>query len=248
MAKDGLLFRGLAQIHACTGTPVMAIMSSGSLVAIKVLLLDLGHIVELMLTGIMLAYTLATFSVLVLRYQLDLNEKTEEEVEMVTKVEEYPLNSVPETGTSNILKTLWFPTSTTPPGNLARLSRDVPSCSAVLLHLDPCSSPADHPEPDPGPVAQLVVLLRPRAHNSGCAAAAAHHWGHSHHLEAAPEPLSSSLQGPCSACPPTGEHLCECLLDDAVNPCNMGPMWSLECHWICYILWIRDLTQPGGKQ
>ena len=23
----------------------------------------------------------------------------------------------------------------------------------VLLHLGPCSSPADHPEPDPGPVA-----------------------------------------------------------------------------------------------
>ena len=31
MAEDGLLFRGLAQIHAHTGTPVMAIMSSGNL-------------------------------------------------------------------------------------------------------------------------------------------------------------------------------------------------------------------------
>ena len=31
MAKDGLLFRGLAQIHARTGTPVMAIMSSVNL-------------------------------------------------------------------------------------------------------------------------------------------------------------------------------------------------------------------------
>ena len=31
MAEDGLLFRGLAQIHANTGTPVMAIMSSGNL-------------------------------------------------------------------------------------------------------------------------------------------------------------------------------------------------------------------------
>ena len=37
------------------------------ILAIMVLLLDLRHIVELMLTGIMLAYTLATFSVLVLR-------------------------------------------------------------------------------------------------------------------------------------------------------------------------------------
>ena len=61
----------------------------------------------------------------------------------------------------------------------------------VLFHLDPCSS-SNHPEPDPGPVAQTGVLWRHHAHNSGCAAAAAaHHWGHSHHLEAAPGPLSS---------------------------------------------------------
>ena len=60
----------------------------------------------------------------------------------------------------------------------------------VLLHLDPCSSPADHPEPGPGLVAQPGVLWRPCAHTSGCAAAAAHHWGHGHHLEAAPEPYS----------------------------------------------------------
>ena len=33
---------------------------------------------------------------------------------MEPKVEEHPLDSVPEAGTSNILKTLWFPTSTTP--------------------------------------------------------------------------------------------------------------------------------------
>ena len=65
----------------------------------------------------------------------------------------------------------------------------------VLLLLDLCSSSADHPEPDPGPVAQPGVLWRPRAYNSGCAAATAHHWGHGHHPEAAPGPLSSSIQG-----------------------------------------------------
>ena len=65
-----------------------------------------------------------------------------------------------------------------------------PACSPPPW---PCSSPADHPEPDPGPVAQPGVLWRPRAHNSGCAAA--HRWGHGHHLEAALEPLFSLFQG-----------------------------------------------------
>ena len=64
-----------------------------------------------------------------------------------------------------------------------------------VLLLDPCSSPAEHPEPGPGPVAQTCVLWRPRAHNSGCAAAAAHHWGDGYHLEAAPGPQSSYIQG-----------------------------------------------------
>ena len=65
----------------------------------------------------------------------------------------------------------------------------------VLPLLDPCSSLAEHPEPGPGPVAQTCVLWRPRAHNSGCATAAAHHWGDGHHLEAAPEPQTSYVQG-----------------------------------------------------
>ena len=45
------------------------------------------------------------------------------------------------------------------------------------------------------------VLWRPRAHNSGCAGAAAHHWGHGHHLEAAPGPLVSYVQGRCPYVP-----------------------------------------------
>lgn len=38
------------------------------------------------------------------------------------------LETEPKAGTSNILKSLWFPPSTTPPRNLARLSMDVPPC------------------------------------------------------------------------------------------------------------------------
>ena len=37
--------------------------------------------------------------------------------------------------------------------------------------------------------------------------------------------------GACSACPPTGEHLCECLPDDADDLWDLGPVWYLECDW-----------------
>ena len=84
------------------------------------------------------------------------------------------------------------------PPDVGSLGRDVTRGPDIfvfwvqpVLHLDPCSASADNPEPDPVLVVQPGVLWRPRAHNSGCAAAAAHHWGHGHHLEAASEPLSS---------------------------------------------------------
>nr|XP_042087353.1 cationic amino acid transporter 3-like [Ovis aries] len=66
MADDRLLFRHLAQIHARIGTPVMAIAASGLLAGVMALLFELRDIIELLLTGVLLAYTLGTFSVLIL--------------------------------------------------------------------------------------------------------------------------------------------------------------------------------------
>ena len=37
--------------------------------------------------------------------------------------------------------------------------------------------------------------------------------------------------GPCSACPPTGEHLSERLSDDADDFWGLDPIQCLECHW-----------------
>ncbi|KAB0381471.1 hypothetical protein FD755_003388 [Muntiacus reevesi] len=129
MVKDGLLFWGLAQIHARTGTPVMAIMSSVNLAAIMALFLDLRHMVEHMSTGMIFSNILGTFSVLVLRYQPDLNEKAEEEVEMEPEVEEHPLDSVPEASISRILKSLWFPASTIP---IQKSGQIVYGCASLL--------------------------------------------------------------------------------------------------------------------
>ncbi|CAM9958173.1 unnamed protein product [Rangifer tarandus platyrhynchus] len=118
MAEDGLLFRGLAKVCGHKEIPVVAIMSSGSLAAIMALLFEFSDIANLMVVVSLLAYSMVCFSVLILRYQPDQNlsksEKTEEETEMEPVLERSPLDSEPEAGTSNILKSLWFPTSTIP--------------------------------------------------------------------------------------------------------------------------------------
>ncbi|XP_014955846.3 cationic amino acid transporter 3-like [Ovis aries] len=132
MAKDGLLFRGLAQIHARTGTPVTAVMSSVNLAAMMALLLDLRHIVEHMSTGMIFSNIVGTFSVLVLRYQPNLNDKTEEEVEMEPEVEEHPLDSVPVASTPRILKSLWFPASTIP---IQKSGQIVYGCAFLVVLL-----------------------------------------------------------------------------------------------------------------
>ena len=37
--------------------------------------------------------------------------------------------------------------------------------------------------------------------------------------------------GPCSACPPTGEHLSEHLSDGADDLWGLGPVWRLDGDW-----------------
>ncbi|XP_017900499.1 PREDICTED: cationic amino acid transporter 3-like isoform X2 [Capra hircus] len=136
MAEDGLLFRGLARVYGHTKIPVVAIMSSGSLAGIMALLFEFSHIANLMAVASLLAYSMVSFSVLVLRYQpgqnLSKSEKTEEETEMELVPVGSPLDSVPEAGTSNILKSLWLPTSTTPTRKSGQI---VYGCAFLLVLL-----------------------------------------------------------------------------------------------------------------
>ncbi|XP_003127472.2 cationic amino acid transporter 3-like [Sus scrofa] len=165
MAHDGLLFRVLIQVHAFTGTPLLAIMTAGILAGVMALIFTILDLVDLLSIGILLAFSLVSFSVLVLRYQPDQNliknEKTEDGLEMCAQDEISP-TSEPEAGTSNPLKSLCNPISPTPTQKSGQI---VYGCAFLLVFLLTILSlllalwPSQVFSGDPGFTAGAVLLL-----------------------------------------------------------------------------------------
>lgn len=69
MASDGLIFRTFARVNATTQVPVLAVAFFSFLAALIALFFDLETLVEFLSIGTLMAYTIVSASVTVLRYR-----------------------------------------------------------------------------------------------------------------------------------------------------------------------------------
>lgn len=67
MATDGLIFKSLANVHPYTKTPLMATIISGIFSGLMAALFNINELADMMSIGTLLAYTLVSIAILILR-------------------------------------------------------------------------------------------------------------------------------------------------------------------------------------
>ncbi|KAA0197675.1 hypothetical protein HAZT_HAZT003712 [Hyalella azteca] len=77
MASDGLIFSQFAVVSEKTKLPMLNVVVCGLLTAFTALIFDLEKLVEFMSIGILMAYTIVSASVIILRYQPEHSSKTD---------------------------------------------------------------------------------------------------------------------------------------------------------------------------
>ncbi|VDN44697.1 unnamed protein product [Gongylonema pulchrum] len=74
MAEDGLIFKTFAQVNDRTQVPLNAVVVFGAATSIIAFLFDIETLVEFLSIGTLLAYTIVSACVIVLRYRPTVNE------------------------------------------------------------------------------------------------------------------------------------------------------------------------------
>ncbi|KAJ8966968.1 hypothetical protein NQ314_003191 [Rhamnusium bicolor] len=70
MANDGVIFKPLAKVNTWTKTPLIATLLSGLFSGAMATIFDLDQLIDMMSIGTLLAYTIVSICVLVLRYEV----------------------------------------------------------------------------------------------------------------------------------------------------------------------------------
>ena len=100
MAKDGLIFRELAYISPFTNTPMKATCILGGFTAFVAFIMSLEVLVEMMSIGTLMAYTLVSTCVLLLRYQPTRSNLVDLLPEQIRSACPTPIKEVPHTVTN----------------------------------------------------------------------------------------------------------------------------------------------------
>ncbi|RNA44732.1 high affinity cationic amino acid transporter 1 [Brachionus plicatilis] len=132
MASDGLLFSVFAKILPKFHTPYIASIFSGLCAGFFAAIFDLNELVEMMSIGTLIAYTLVSLCVLILRYKPE--EDVNEKVKLMSKKDPGQVIDLDvDDSDDNFLRHLFSPTNKTPSRSSSMLVNYL--TFLILIHL-----------------------------------------------------------------------------------------------------------------